>query len=132
PSERLVGRLADELELAECLAGETPRIENVAFPGGTGRWELRRGTFLERGVPQQLVVLSDLTRTLREEERQAWQRLVAVLRHEVNNSLAPIHSLAESMGSLGANEKRPDDWEQDLRERRAVMAERSKCLNRSM
>jgi nitrogen fixation/metabolism regulation signal transduction histidine kinase len=131
-SERLVGRPADSLGLAECLAGDVPRIIDATFPGGGGRWELRRSTFLERGLPQQLVVLSDLTRTLREEERQAWQRLVQVLRHEVNNSLAPIHSLAQSLAASLAREPRAPDWEQDLREGLGVIADRSKSLNRFM
>ena len=51
-------------------------------------------TFRERGLPHRLLVLTDLTRTLREEELQAWKRLVRVLGHELNNSLAPIQSIA--------------------------------------
>jgi two-component system, NtrC family, nitrogen regulation sensor histidine kinase NtrY len=131
-AERLLGRSAADLELAECLTGEAPRIVDVAFRGGSGRWELRRGTFLERGSPQKLLVLSDLTRTLREEERQAWQRLVQVLRHEVNNSLAPIHSLADSLASLVDRSPRAQDWEQDLREGLGVISNRARSLNRFM
>ena len=132
PAERLIGRPAADLELAHCLTGEAPRIVDVSFRGGSGRWELRRGTFLERGVPNQLLVLSDLTRTLREEERQAWQRLVQVLRHEVNNSLAPIHSLAESLAALLDRDPRAQDWEQDIREGLGVISNRARSLNRFM
>lgn len=132
PAERLTGQPADALGLSACLEGEAPRIFDAAFPGGAARWELRRSTFLERGVPQQLVVLSDLTRTLREEERQAWQRLVQVLRHEVNNSLAPIHSLAQSLAALLDKDPKADDWEQDLRDGLGVIADRSRSLNRFM
>ena len=132
PAERLTGLTAEELQLAGCLTGDSPRIETVDFPGGAGRWELRRGTFLERGLPQQLLVLSDMTRTLREEERQAWQRLVQVLRHEVNNSLAPIQSLAQSLAALLDRLPRADDWEQDLREGLGVIGDRAKSLNRFM
>jgi signal transduction histidine kinase len=78
------------------------------------------------------VVLSDLTRTLREEERQAWQRLVQVLRHEVNNSLAPIHSLADSLAALLDRTPRAPDWEQDLREGLGVISNRARSLNRFM
>ena len=132
PAERLVGQPAEAVGLAACLTGDAPRIIDATFPGGSGRWELRRSTFLERGLPQQLVVLSDLTRALREEERQAWQRLVQVLRHEVNNSLAPIHSLAQSLAATLDRQPKPHDWEQDLREGLDVIAERSKSLNRFM
>ena len=58
---------------------------------------MRRGSFRQDGLPHELIVLSDLSRTLREEERQAWQRLIRVLGHELNNSLAPIQSVAQSL-----------------------------------
>jgi nitrogen fixation/metabolism regulation signal transduction histidine kinase len=138
-AEQLLGKTADQLlassaasiGLAECLEGDTPRIVSLDFPGGHGRWELRRGTFYEGGATRQLLLLSDLTRTLREEERQAWQRLVHVLRHEVNNSLAPIHSIADSLTKLLA-EPRPAGWDTDLREGLAIISDRSNSLNRFM
>src|SRR6266849_7344751 len=90
PAEQLLGRTADELGLGPCLAGQSPRIEEVAFRGGSGRWEVRRTTFRQEGRPHQLLVLADVSRPLRDEERQAWQRLIRVIGHEINNSLAPI------------------------------------------
>src|SRR5208337_752735 len=60
---------------------------------------VRRSMFREKGVPHTLVVLSDVSRALQEEERRAFQRLIRVLGHELNNSLTPIKSIA---GSLGA------------------------------
>jgi len=132
PSERLLGRSAEELGLAECLTGNTPRSLDINFPGGAGRWEMRHTTFRMGGARQQLLVLSDLTQTLREEERQAWKRLVQVLRHEINNSLAPIDSLAGSLATLLAREPRPDDWDADLQEGLRVIRDRSKALNRFM
>jgi signal transduction histidine kinase len=104
----------------------------ITFPGGAGRWEVRRSSFRMGGQPQQLLVLSDLTQTLREEERQAWKRLIQVLRHEINNSLAPIDSLAGSLGSLLEREPRPADWEADMNEGLSVIRERSSALNRFM
>jgi nitrogen fixation/metabolism regulation signal transduction histidine kinase len=99
PAERLLGFTAAELGLAGCIEGESARTVELSFPGGVGRWGLRRGSFRQDGLPHDLVVLSDLSRTLREEERQAWQRLIRVLGHELNNSLAPIQSVAQSMES---------------------------------
>jgi nitrogen fixation/metabolism regulation signal transduction histidine kinase len=130
-TEEAIGQPAEHLGLDELLDGQTPRVLDRTFAGRSGRWELRRGTFLEAGLPRQLVILSDLTRTLREEERQAWQRMVHVLRHEVNNSLAPICSLAQSMEALldrpGLNESKSD-----LREGLSIIAERSRSLTRFM
>jgi nitrogen fixation/metabolism regulation signal transduction histidine kinase len=94
PSERLLGRTAEQVGLADVLEGASPRTMDVTFAGGSGRWEVRRGSFRQDGRPHMLLVLSDVSRTLREEELQAWQRLVRVLSHEINNSLAPIRSAA--------------------------------------
>ena len=100
PAEQLLGHTAAELGLHACLQGASPRIEDVAFPGGSGRWEVRRTTFRQGGRPHQLLVLADVSRPLRDEERQAWQRLIRVIGHEINNSLAPIKSIAGSLESM--------------------------------
>lgn len=98
-SERLLGFTAAELGLEACLQGEPARTMELSFPGGSGRWGVRRGSFRQGGLPHDLIVLSDLSRALRDEERQAWQRLIRVLGHELNNSLAPIQSVAQSLES---------------------------------
>ncbi|HEX7582249.1 MAG TPA: PAS domain-containing protein, partial [Gaiellaceae bacterium] len=84
PADQLLDRTSDELGLCDCLEGTTPRIADVAFPGGSGRWEVRRTTFRQEGRPHQLLVLADVSRPLRDEERQAWQRLIRVIGHEIN------------------------------------------------
>ena len=132
PAARLLGRTADELGLSECLEGETPRIAQIAFPGKAGRWEIHRGSFREGGLAHQLLVISDLSRALRDEERQAWQRLIRVLGHELNNSLAPIKSVAENLGGLLSRNDRAADWEEDMRSGLAVIAARTEGLNRFM
>jgi nitrogen fixation/metabolism regulation signal transduction histidine kinase len=81
PAERLLERRADELQLAECLASdgiEATYTRQIVFPGGAGRWSVGLSSFRQRGRPHQLLVLADLSRTLREEELQAWQRIVRV------------------------------------------------------
>src|SRR6185503_11528591 len=130
PSERLLGRSATELGLQRCLNGEEIRTEQMTFPGGMGRWEMRRSSFREHGMPHQLVVLSDLTTALRDEERQAWQRLLRVLGHELNNSLAPIQSIAGSLRELAGREEPPEDFREDLRQGLAVIASRAEALSR--
>ena len=83
--------------LDRCLEGETPRLLDRPFGPESGRLELRRSTFRRDGKPHHLLVFADLTRSLREEEQQAWQRIVRVLSHEINNSLTPIKSIAHSI-----------------------------------
>src|SRR6266849_2216156 len=128
-SERLLGRSAEELGLQECLDGEAARTLQASFPGRTGRWGMRRGVFREGGLPHQLLVLTDLSKALREEERMAWQRLLRVLGHELNNSLAPIRSIAGSLKTLLSREPRPADWQDDMQRGLEVIAGRSEALS---
>ena len=132
PAERLLGRRALELDLGDCLNGEAPRVITTAFPGGVGRWEIRRSQFRQGGRPHELLVLSDLSQPLREEERQAWQRLIRVIGHEMNNSLAPIKSIAGSLATIIDREPPPADWREDVQRGLAVIGSRSESLSRFM
>jgi len=132
PEEQLLGRQATEIGLEGALDPGSPRVLELSFGGGAGRWEARRGTFRQAGLPLQLLVLSDVSRALREEERQAWQRLIRVLGHELNNSLAPIRSIAGSLEALVAREPRPPDWDEDMRRGLAIITTRSDALRRFM
>ncbi|HEY1107293.1 MAG TPA: ATP-binding protein [Opitutaceae bacterium] len=133
PAERILGRDAADIGLADCLTGEHARMLTMTFPGGSGgRWGMRRSEFREGGRPHQLIVIADLSRTLREEELLAWQRLVRVLGHELNNSLAPIKSIAGSLGSLLRNPRRAPDWEDDMRSGLEIIASRAESLARFM
>jgi nitrogen fixation/metabolism regulation signal transduction histidine kinase len=130
PAERLLGRRADELGLAESLRGDAPRVVEMALGAQRGRWEVRRGSFRQGGRPHRFVVLADLSRTLREEERRAWQRLIRVLGHEINNSIAPIKSMAGQFSEL-LRRRAPDDATRDDMQRGlGVIANRSEALTR--
>ena len=133
-SERLLGKTAEQVGLVEQLEGATPRTMDITFPGGAGRWEVRRGSFRQDGRPHTLLVLADVSKTLREEELQAWQRIVRVLSHEINNSLAPIKSITGSL--LTMMERRPpnpdDDTDDDVRRGLIVIGGRSEALVRFM
>src|SRR5436190_2380768 len=132
PQERLLGRTADQLGLVEPLTGETPRAMDMTLPGARGRWEVRRQIFRQDGRPHTLLVLADLSKTLREEELKAWQRLVRVLSHEINNSLAPIKSLAGSLQAILDRQPRPADADEDLQRGLNVIAGRAEALVRFM
>ena len=132
PAERVLGKEAGELGLADFLEGDAGQTIQRTFRGGAGRWGISRSTFREGGLPHQLLVVTDLTRPLREEELKAWQRIVRVLGHELNNSLAPIKSIAGSLENILARKPRPDDWEDDMRSGLAVIASRSESLSRFM
>jgi two-component system nitrogen regulation sensor histidine kinase NtrY len=130
PSERLIGLDADVLGLASSLEHEHSPTIAATFPGGSGRWEVRKKVFRQGGLPLELLVLTDVSRSLRDEERQAWQRLIRVIGHEINNSLAPIKSIAHSLERLISRAPKPDDWEADMRGGLAVIGSRADSLGR--
>src|SRR5216110_3489060 len=130
PIDKLLGKTANELALDRCLETNEDEPLTLNFAGGSGRWGVRRSTFREEGLPHELLVLTDLSRTLREEERRAWQRLVRVLGHEMNNSLAPIKSLAASLESLLRRDPLPPDWKDDAGAGLNSIASRADSLSR--
>ncbi len=114
-----IGHPAEELALAALL--NTPDENLYTTPNS--RFSVRRTTFRLHGIPHSLFVLSDVAAALREEERLAWQRLIRVLSHEINNSLTPIKSLA---GSLRTRVHNPEDLNRGL----TVIEDRAASLNR--
>lgn len=129
-AERAIDLPAENLGLADFIDGESERTVQRTFPGGGGRWGISRSVFREGGLPHVMLVVTDLTRPLREEELQAWQRLVRVLGHELNNSLTPIKSIAESLRGLLTRQPRADDWEEDMVRGLGIIATRSEGLSR--
>src|SRR6267378_2773698 len=130
PSVRLVGLTADEVGLAECVTAANESLVSLPANSPGARWLVRRSKFREKGVPHTLVVLSDVSRALRGEERKSWQRLIRVLGHELNNSLAPIKSIAGSLGArleqMDLNSEERHDFERGLE----IIEARSASLNR--
>ena len=132
-----IGRPAGDLGLTSMLqaADEDLYIHGVASPSRTPastRWSIRRTAFRLHGVPHALFVLSDVASALREEERVAWQRLIRVLSHEINNSLTPIKSIAGTLRSR-LPELHHEDQENpfsDFRRGLQVIEERAASLNR--
>ncbi len=130
PGPQLLGRSAAELGLLDLVPDEpgTRLVDSVA--GHPGRWQVTHGTYREAGLAQHLLVVSDLRRTLREEERAAWQRLLRVMGHEVKNSLAPIRSIAGTVRSMVARELPEGPHRADALEGLQVIEERSASLDR--
>lgn len=129
PAADLLNRRADTLGLQEALQS-TSALADLRFPGGAGRFEVRRTKFWQGGVPHELLVLSDLSQPLRAQEHDAWKRLIRVLGHELNNSLAPIKSIAGSLEALLGRTPPPDDWRDDMQRGLAVIASRADALSR--
>lgn len=99
----LLGRRLDELgsvvgeELSELAVGAS-RV--LALPGGR-RLRCRRAEFRDRGFPRSFYLLEELTEELRRTEKAAYGKLIRMMSHEVNNSVASVSSLLESARSFG-------------------------------
>ncbi len=130
PAIRIVGRTADEIGLADCLKATSETLIALPANSASARWLVRQSKFREKGVPHTLVVLSDVSRALREEERSAWQRLIRVLGHELNNSLAPIKSIAGSLGTRLADSNLNPEHRRDFERGLAIIEDRTGSLNR--
>jgi two-component system nitrogen regulation sensor histidine kinase NtrY len=122
-----LGRSAVQLGLVELLGREEDGVVSLGHMQQMRRWVVKRTSFRLRGVPHTLLVLSDVSAALREEERLAWERLIRVLGHEINNSLTPIKSIAGSLrGRLATLKDDDEDFERGLE----VIENRAESLNR--
>jgi two-component system nitrogen regulation sensor histidine kinase NtrY len=130
PSVRLLGRTAAEIGLAACMDAESETVIPLPFQGPNARWLVRRSAFRQKGVPHTLIVLSDVSRALREEERGAWQRLIRVLGHELNNSLTPIKSIAGTLRAQISNAALDADQQGDFERGLSIIESRADSLNR--
>jgi two-component system nitrogen regulation sensor histidine kinase NtrY len=128
-SSQLLGRTAADLGLESSLSCENETLVSLSFAGGA-RWFVRRCAFRQQGVPHTLVVLSDVSRALREEERQAWQRLIRVIGHELNNSLAPIKSIAGSLNARLSATNLDAEHRRDFERGLEIIENRVASLNR--
>jgi two-component system, NtrC family, nitrogen regulation sensor histidine kinase NtrY len=127
---RLLGRTAEEIGLAVCLSAANEALVALPANSSNARWLIRQSKFREKGVPHTLIVLSDISRALREEERSAWQRLIRVLGHELNNSLAPIKSIAGSLSARLVETELTSDQRRDFERGLAIIEARTASLNR--
>lgn len=127
---RMLGKDVKELNLEQCLTSDNESVVELNVNGSQARWLLRRSAFRQNGVPHTLVVLSDVSRALREEERRAWQRLIRVLGHELSNSLAPIKSIAGSLSSRVAGTQMDADVRSDVQRGLEIIEARSASLHR--
>jgi nitrogen fixation/metabolism regulation signal transduction histidine kinase len=130
PSARLLGRTASELGLDACFEAANATLVSLPYSTPNARWMVRKRSFRQSGVPHVLIVLSDVSRALREEERSAWQRLIRVLGHELNNSLAPIMSIAGSLATRLPQLELPEQTKSDFQRGLDIIESRTAALHR--
>ncbi|MCC5865381.1 MAG: hypothetical protein JJU31_09710 [Wenzhouxiangella sp.] len=121
------GTTAEALGLDQALAHADDSPLSLSLPGGAGRYLVGRRPFRLAGRPHQLLVLTEAGSALGAERREAWQGLVRVLGHEINNSLAPIKSLAHTLADAAADDSLDGE---ELKESLALIADRADALGR--
>jgi len=89
--------------LREALSAEGDTLFTMDVDGEPQVYHLSQRRFLLNAQPQRLLLLKQLTRELAAQEVAVWKKVIRVIAHELNNSLAPISSLAHS-GRLLARE----------------------------
>jgi two-component system, NtrC family, nitrogen regulation sensor histidine kinase NtrY len=126
-SAELLGVKITDTVLAQFLDSTEPRLVDLRFPGAEGRWQIRQHHYRHQGQASRILFIADLRQVLSDEEIAAWQRLIRVIGHEVNNSLTPITSLCQTLTGMLA---RPDsaDYAADVREGLGVIADRARGL----
>ena len=130
PEEEILNRTAAELGIEDLVKGPAWEVVSRVDSGTEKRWIVRRATFRQRGEPHTLIVLSEASEALRAEERAAWQRLIRVLSHEINNSLAPIRTIARTLGRMASTAELPMPLSEHLGHGLEVIHERADSLNR--
>jgi two-component system nitrogen regulation sensor histidine kinase NtrY len=117
-------------DLERLLHAEDNDLLSLSNSQQSARWVVKRTSFRLRGIPHTLFVLSDVSEALREEERIAWERLIRVLGHEINNSLTPIKSIAGSLRSRLSTEADASEADEDFARGLEVIEDRAESLNR--
>jgi two-component system nitrogen regulation sensor histidine kinase NtrY len=115
------GRKLEGHPISDILARAAAPLRDAIDRGGDGLfsvgsedeeeiYHLARRSFLLNGRKHELLLLRQITVELRRQEVQTWKKVIRVISHELNNSLAPVASLAHSGGELtrrGSHDKLP-------------------------
>lgn len=126
----LVGTHCRALGVEELLRSPGTQVQSHAFAGGSGRWQVTSTNMRSRTQAGQLLVIQPIEQALRQEEARAFGRLLRVLGHEINNSMAPITSVADTLLMLTQRPIENAEQQSDLRAGLRLIEERSAALQR--
>ncbi|MES2605237.1 MAG: ATP-binding protein [Pseudomonadota bacterium] len=103
--------LPDSVAFAKAMQAGQAQLRDLELGNNYGRYVLFKERFIADGKTHHLLFMTNIASILRAEEKKVWQDLIRVLSHEINNSLAPLNSLSQSLGK-----------QVQLREQDAVLA----------
>ncbi|MBK8598522.1 MAG: HAMP domain-containing protein [Holophagales bacterium] len=132
PAEGLRGKplASAPVPLAQALAELPPGVTRVVAHAGARRVRIQRSHFLDRGFPRTFFLLVELTEELRLSEKAAYEKLIRMMSHEVNNSGAAVGSLLTSLLTLAP--RVPEADREDFTVALSVSKERTERLNAFM
>jgi len=119
---------SDQLEQLKHLERGNSKVMNLTFNKQQGKFNVHMEEFREAGKQHKLLFLTDVSRLLRVEERNAWQSLVRVISHEINNSLAPIASISETLKRMMSKQQNIEMHKENLVDGLSIIAQRANNL----
>ena len=110
PASDWLGRPVAELPgvWGPALAGLQPHQTTTLRLSGLETYRAQAATFLDRGFARRFIVVEELTRELIKQEKQAYERLIRMIAHEVNNSIGAINSILGSFRHYAPQLATPD------------------------
>ena len=99
PAADLINRNITDTPFATLNFTAQPNLIEQEFPGASGHWQISWQEYRTGARPGKLLFITDLKQVLSEQEARAWQSLIRVITHEINNSLTPISSISQTLAS---------------------------------
>lgn len=104
------------------LAVDTPKVIQVS---GNRFYRATRSQFIDRGFGRQFILLEELTKEILRAEKGAYDKVIRMMSHEVNNSIGAINSILQSLENL-------ETLEEDYRDAIRIAINRNHRLSRFM
>ncbi len=117
-----------QLNLLLPNSSPTKELINLHINGKSKKLYIQVDKFREFGSEQTLILLTDMNHLLRQEELKSWEGLVRVISHEINNSLAPIASLSQSLIDIVKHSNIASAQGADITEGANIIYDRAKSL----
>jgi len=118
-------QLLQQLAFVQELTSGCHQLVELSLGYQQGRFNVYIEEFRDAGKQHKLLFITDMRSLLRTEERKAWQDLIRVISHEINNSLSPIASISQTLKRLIERDVRGETLAEDLREGLHIISERA-------
>ena len=129
---QLSGRRLEELSspVATAMASLTPNTTELLPVNASRHVRCHQGTFIDRGFSRSFFLIEEVTREVRQAERGAYEKLIRVMAHEVNNSITASNSLLTS--ALNYSPELSPASQPDFEGALRIVIERTEQLNQFM